>query len=96
MLIQKNIIVTGALGHLGTATCKILSEHGANVYGLDLSQQDEPFKVLRADLCSIKSIEKACRNIHPDALVNIAGGFALDESPFGPCEKNWEKCFDST
>ena len=96
MLIQKNIIVTGALGHLGTATCKILSEHGANVYGLDLSQQDEPFKVLKADLCSIESIEKACRNIHPDALVNIAGGFALDESPFGPCEKNWEKCLDST
>ena len=50
MLIQKNIIVTGALGHLGTATCKILSEHGANVYGLDLSQQDEPFKVLSRPL----------------------------------------------
>ena len=93
MLIQKNIIVTGALGHLGTATCKILSRHGANVYGLDLSQQDEPFKVLKADLCSVESIEKACSNIHPDALVNIAGGFALDESPFGPCEKNWEKMF---
>ena len=90
---SKNIIVTGALGHLGTATCKILSEHGANVYGLDLSRQDEPFKVLKADLCSVESIEKTCRNIHPDALVNIAGGFALDESPFGPCEKNWEKMF---
>ena len=93
MLIQKNIVVTGALGHLGTATCEMLSKHGANVYGLDLSQQDAPFKVLKADLFSVESIEKACRDIHPDALVNIAGGFALDDAPFGPCQKNWERMF---
>lgn len=93
MLSQKNIIVTGALGHLGTATCQLLSLKGANVYGLDLSSQNKPFKVLKVDLCSVKSIEEACRNINPDALVNIAGGFALDDSPFGPCKENWEEMF---
>ncbi len=93
MLSQKNIIVTGALGHLGKETCKVLSKHGAIVYGLDRSTQDEPFKVLKADLCSIESIEEACQNIYPDVLVNIAGGFALDTSPFGPCEKNWKEMF---
>ena len=93
MLNRKNIIVTGALGHLGTATCKILSKHGATVYGLDLSPQDKPFRVLKADLCSIESIEEACQDITPDVLINIAGGFALDDAPFGPCKENWKEMF---
>ena len=94
MLDGKSILVTGALGHLGKATCSGLSKYGATIYGLDTQQQDEPFKVFKVDLLHLNTIEEVSRRIEVDAVVNIAGGFALDEGPYGPSEDVWKKMFE--
>lgn len=94
MLENKSIVVTGALGYLGSSTCKKLSKYGATVYGLDIRPQDGPFKVLKVDLLSVDAIEQVCKELKVNALVNIAGGFSIDETPYGPCDKNWKKMFE--
>ena len=94
MLKGKTIVVTGALGHLGSATCKKLSKYGATVYGLDIRPQDAPFRVLKVDLLCVSSIKQVCEDLEVNALVNTAGGFSIDETSYGPCEKNWEKMFE--
>jgi NAD(P)-dependent dehydrogenase (short-subunit alcohol dehydrogenase family) len=76
----RRIAVVGAAGGIGTAIATSLSEHGAEVYGLDLDVSNLPAGVqgFRMDLTSEESVESVVAALYelgdgPVELVNSAG-----------------------
>ena len=72
----KRIIVTGSSSGIGWETCRILSEQGAEVLGIDLNKNfDHVEEFYRADLSDKATID-ALIDVLPDdidGLVNNAG-----------------------
>jgi nucleoside-diphosphate-sugar epimerase len=78
---KRNILVTGATGHLGTAVCTALVEHGHNVRATDLRYAaDFPVRVelgdLRDELFAYRIVE-GCDTVvhlgnHPNAFVGLS------------------------
>jgi len=60
---DKVVVVTGATGGIGTATCDRLRRDGATVYGLDLSPGDG-MQQLTVDVTDAESVEQAMRSVH--------------------------------
>ena len=85
ILFMKNILITGALGGMGKATCKLLSDLGYVVYGVD-AYDCQDFcgeKYFTANLCSldeIKTVKEQIKNecSHLDAIIHMAGIYRLD------------------
>ena len=59
-MIMKNILITGASGGMGKATCKLLTSLGYNVFGVDATSSDDFVgnKFFTANLCD--DAIKAC------------------------------------
>jgi NAD(P)-dependent dehydrogenase (short-subunit alcohol dehydrogenase family) len=95
------IVVTGALGQLGTQYCQALAAHGAKVAGLDLAdarspkardwvaQADGPIYV-QGDVTKRDSLERAADEIGTKLgpVFGLVNNAALDSPPNAPIEEN--------
>lgn len=80
-----NILVTGASGGMGFATCQTLVGSGYTVYGLDHQQPDGPFSFhfLAADVTDSVQLEAAFTSIKEEAgslkaILHFAGMYDLN------------------
>jgi NAD(P)-dependent dehydrogenase (short-subunit alcohol dehydrogenase family) len=97
MLKNSRVVITGAAGSLGQATAKKARQSGAHVIGLDivdsaaLANTDEYRQVdlmnRQATLDCFRSLGKV------NALINIAGGFAMGDNAFDPSSDQWDRMF---
>jgi NAD(P)-dependent dehydrogenase (short-subunit alcohol dehydrogenase family) len=95
------IVVTGALGQLGTQYCRALAAHGAKVAGLDLADAGSP-KVrewaakaqgpiyVQGDVTKRDSLERAADEIGNKLgpVFGLVNNAALDSPPNAPIEEN--------
>jgi NAD(P)-dependent dehydrogenase (short-subunit alcohol dehydrogenase family) len=98
------IVVTGALGQLGTQYCRALAAHGAKVAGLDLAEAESP-KVrawlepakgdsrliyVQGDVTSRASLERAAETVDAKLgpVFGLVNNAALDSPPNAPIEEN--------
>ncbi len=104
---NKIVVVTGAFGSLGSAVVQALHADGASVIALDYAPQaPESLRALLQERGCIKggvdianpmeAINVACDVVKgvglPDALLNIAGGFAWETVTEGDYE-TWGRLF---
>lgn len=80
-----NILVTGASGGMGFATCQVLAGRGYTVYGLDVRQPEGPFsfRFLTADVTDSTQLEAAFQTIKEvagslKAILHVAGVYDLN------------------
>jgi len=96
----KVLIVTGALGALGTVVSEIALARGARVAGIDHAPSQTPATAERIEIGGVDlsdavqakaAVEAAARHFgRLDALVNIAGGFAFETIGDGDI-KTWQR-----
>ncbi|SFV68327.1 Oxidoreductase, short-chain dehydrogenase/reductase family [hydrothermal vent metagenome] len=82
---NKNIVISGASGDIGSILAKTLYEKGANITAITHNKTTN-YNNINSDLSTVKGINKVCeqlKNIPVDILINLAG-----TSYFGPFEKN--------
>ncbi len=100
---NKIAIVTGGYGHLGTEMCRVLKEHGANVYvaGRDEIKFSEKFgtdsdmQFLQLDIADAASIDAAFSRVAEnhggiDILVNNAY-YGAANHPERMTQEEWDK-----
>lgn len=82
---MKNILVTGAAGGMGKSICKMLTDKGYTVFGLDYVVKDDVvcadfFQCDVTDTASIEAVyEKIKEKVYVlDAIVHTAGIYDLD------------------
>jgi NAD(P)-dependent dehydrogenase (short-subunit alcohol dehydrogenase family) len=97
MLQDKRIVITGAAGTLGQAAAACAQGKGAHVIGLDivetpsLSNTEEYYRV---DLLNAEAVNHCMASLGSiDALLNIAGGFAMGVTASDPSDEQWELMF---
>lgn len=79
-----NILVTGASGGMGKATCELLIQNGHKVFGLDINEANIPnLEFIKTDITNIDSINDAFSDISKkvdkiDAIVHFAGIYKLN------------------
>ena len=97
MLDKKTVVITGACGSLGQATAAKAKESGARVIGLDIVETpsapntDEYVQVDLTDREATLACFAALGRI--DALINIAGGFAMGQEAFDTSSEQWDWMF---
>lgn len=97
---MKKVVVTGASGGMGLATCKLLCENGFEVYGLDYRAPEVKvdWTYIYTDLTSLESVEKSYYEIKQhtdniDAIIHLAGKYDLNSLIEMP-EKDFKNIFD--
>lgn len=82
---MKNILVTGAAGGMGNATCKLLKEKGYNIWALDVAEHFtlEGVTYIKTDLTDPDAVIATYRNISReitklDAVIHMAGIYDLN------------------
>ncbi|MEP4147701.1 MAG: SDR family NAD(P)-dependent oxidoreductase [Halioglobus sp.] len=97
MLNNNRIVITGAAGTLGQATARIAKEKGAHTIGLDLVDTGSMQHIdsyYQVDLLNRDSTAACIDGIGQfDALMNIAGGFAMGQNVSEPSDEQWDWMF---
>lgn len=82
---KKSVLVTGACGGMGRATCERLTKEGYDVWGTDVLPCEEalPWHYLRADVTDEKQVEELAARLKEEAgalfaVVHMAGIYELD------------------
>ncbi|MDD6394978.1 MAG: SDR family NAD(P)-dependent oxidoreductase [Firmicutes bacterium] len=82
---MKNILVTGAGGGMGSATCRLLIEKGYNVWGLDRRQKDniDRLHFIQTDITDESAVSAAFEQVagqtdRLDAVIHMAGLYDLN------------------
>ena len=82
---KQSIVVTGAFGGMGFATCQLLKQKGFRVFALDktIGQGTEDIIPIQADLTDEQSVQNALEVVkqHTDQLkgiIHFAGVYMLD------------------
>ena len=75
---EKAILVTGAAGGIGYATCELLKQNGFTVVGMDLADKEFDFDYIKGDLSKREDRQKAVDYVVNKygaiyGLVNVAG-----------------------
>jgi NAD(P)-dependent dehydrogenase (short-subunit alcohol dehydrogenase family) len=97
MLHNLRVVITGVAGTLGQATAAAAREQGAHVIGLDIvdaasvPHADEYRQLDLLDRAATLACFSSLGSI--DALVNIAGGFAMGDDAFDPASEQWDRMF---
>src|SRR5215467_2890779 len=96
----KAIVVTGALGALGRVVAETALSRGARVAGIDHAHSQSPASADRIEIGGVdlsdaaqakQAIDIAAAHFGKlDALINIAGGFALETVAEGEA-RTWER-----
>ena len=97
MLENNRVVITGAAGTLGQAAARVAKQRGAEVIGLDVIQTDQLSNVdsyHRVDLLDRDATATCLASLGQfDALLNIAGGFAMGQEVADPSDEQWEWMF---
>lgn len=97
MLANQRIVITGAAGTLGQATARVAKEKGAEVIGLDVVEADSLDNVdsyHQVDLLDREASASCITGLGSfDALLNIAGGFAMGSEAAEPSDEQWDWMF---
>lgn len=94
MLEQKTVIVTGANGALGRAVCEVAEELGATTVRLDIVFSDKAENCHEVDLTDPDAVSALLGGLGAfDAVLNIAGGFAMGEPAHGADDAQWDRMF---
>ena len=97
MLSNKRIVITGAAGTLGQAAAACARDQGAHVIGLDIIEADSVPNTddyHRVDLLDATGTGNCFRRMGDiDAILNIAGGFAMGVSASDPSDDQWDLMF---
>ena len=82
---MKTILITGAAGGMGRATCTLFAKQGYHVFALDrvAIEQQENITPIVADLTDEKSVQRAVVSVVQmtdklDAVLHFAGVYMLD------------------
>ncbi len=81
---MKNVLITGALGGMGKATCELLIKNGYNVIGLDVGESTtlnmDYYKVDLTNTNQITSVyNEVCKKYEKlDAIIHFAGIYKMD------------------
>ena len=87
----KRVLVTGAAGVLGRAVAEAFHVSGADVAGVDIAEDDAPWKTIVADLVDSQGAQGAVAEAGDiDILANIAGGFAMGDDIAGTADETWD------
>jgi NAD(P)-dependent dehydrogenase (short-subunit alcohol dehydrogenase family) len=97
----KVLVITGALGALGTAVAETAEARGARVAGIDHASSQTSATPDRIEFGGVdltdaaqasKAIDAAAAHFgRLDALINIAGGFMFETVADGS-DKSWSAC----
>ena len=94
MLKNKRVVVTGAAGTLGQAVARCAADYGADVIGLDVIAGYSSNSLAQYHQVDLTDREATANCIgalgEVDALLNIAGGFAMGTAASEP--KRRRKC----
>ena len=97
MLENNRVVITGAAGTLGQAAARIAQQQGAEVIGLDVVDKDQLANVdsyHQVNLLDRDATAACIANLGDfDALLNIAGGFAMGQDVADPSDDQWEWMF---
>ena len=90
-----NVLITGAGGGLGSATCRVFFESGATVIAVDRHwPQAQPFPTIAADLTTAGGcdtmIAEALKHGPIDALVHLVGGFSGGSTIAETSDETWD------
>mgnify|MGYP001472881605 FL=1 len=88
---NKKILITGSSGFVGSWLAFTLKEIGAKLYGISLEPNTSPslFKILNLensinqkyiDICDIKNLDEAIKEISPDIVFHLAAQPLVRES----------------
>jgi len=90
----STVLVTGALGGLGRAVCSVAESQGARVIRLDITRADNMADSHAVDLTDLEATRKCINGLGPfDALVNLAGGFAMGCESWEANDEEWDLMF---
>jgi len=108
--LNRTVLITGAAGHLGRAVAQRFADHGASLALLDLAAAGlaqavptglppERWLALPTDLLDREQTAQAVgaalqRFGRIDALINLAGGFAMGEPVHATSDQTWDRLFD--
>ncbi len=88
---HKNVLVTGAAGVLGRAVAAGFHAAGAAVIGVDIVEDDAPWRTVVADLIDPAGAQAAVHQAGDiDILANIAGGFSMGEGVADTSDDTWD------
>ncbi len=98
MLTDLHIVITGAAGTLGQAAALQARSWGARVTGIDIAEATELGNTdayYTVDLLDPKAAQSRLASVGKiDALLNIAGGFAMGDAAYDLDSKQWGRMFD--
>ena len=97
MLKNKRVVVTGAAGTLGQAVARCAADYGADVIGLDVVAGYSSNSLAQYHQVDLTDREATANCIgalgEVDALLNIAGGFAMGTAASEPDDEQWNLMF---
>jgi len=97
MLKNLRVVITGAAGSLGQAAAAKAQQYGAHVIGLDIvdaTAMANTDEYRQLDLLDRQATLDCFASIgRIDALLNIAGGFAMGDLAFDPSSSQWDRMF---
>ena len=108
--LHRTVLITGAAGHLGRAVAQHFADRGARLGLIDLAAADwshaaptglpaERWLALPTDLLNREQTAQAANTAlqrfgRIDALINLAGGFAMGEPVHATSDETWELLFN--
>ncbi len=97
MLNNKRVVITGAAGTLGQAAATVAVSHGAEVIGLDIVESATMpggGSYHQVDLLDREATRNCIAGLGSfNALLNIAGGFAMGLDASEPSDEQWDWMF---
>lgn len=95
-----NLLVTGAGGGMGTAVCRMLTQMGLTVWGLDISEKVriDGVRFIPTNLTDMTSVASAFEKISAqtdsiDAIIHMAGIYDMNSLAEMP-EEDFKRIFD--
>ena len=87
----KRVLVTGAAGVAGRAVASAFQAAGATVTGVDIVEEDAPWRTIVADLIDPDGARGAVEQAGViDILANIAGGFTMGDEIADTSDETWD------